>query len=115
MALEWKRQYRLYKNKKSNFHNKKTYYQAILYLSGTAYIFIHHGYPCLLALYIIPIVTSCAFSKTAVTRSLKYSTIGVVLYAVVQTLIHKSTYYIQNSVVTELLVVFSTFITLNTS
>ena len=105
--------YWLYKNKKSNFHNKKTYYQAILYLSGTAYIFIHHGYPCLLALYIIPIVTSCAFSKTAVTRSLKYSTIGVVLYAIVQTLIHKSAYYIQNSVVTELLVIFSTFITLN--
>ena len=105
--------YWLYKNKKSNFHNKKTYYQAILYLSATSYIFIHKGYPCLLAMYIIPIITSCAFSKTAVTRSVKYSTTGIILYAVVQTLITKSSYYIQISIVTELLVVFSTFITIN--
>ena len=64
-------------------------------------------------MYIIPIITSCAFSKTAVTRSVKYSTTGIILYAVVQTLITKSSYYIQISIVTELLVVFSTFITIN--
>lgn len=105
--------YWLYKNKKSNFHMKKTYYQAILYLSATAYIFIHVGYPCLLAMYLIPIVTSCAFSKTAVTRSLKYSTFFIILYAVFQTLTEKSSYYIPISVVTEMLVIFATLITLN--
>ena len=39
--------YYLYKNKKSNFHMKKTYYQAILYLAASSYIFIHNGYSCL--------------------------------------------------------------------
>lgn len=105
--------YFLYRNKKSNFHMKKTYYQAILYLAASSYIFIHNGYPCLLGMYLIPIVTSCAFSKTAVTRSLKYSTFFTILYAVVQTIIQNSTYYILVSIVTEMLVVFATLITLN--
>lgn len=105
--------YYLYKNKKSNFHMKKTYYQAILYLAASSYIFIHNGYSCLLAMYLIPIVTSCAFSKTAVTRSLKYSTFFIILYAIVQTLIKKTTYYIPVSIVTEMLVIFATLITIN--
>lgn len=105
--------YWLYKNKKSNFHMKKTYYQAILYLSASSYIFIHNGYPCLLGMYLIPIVTSCAFSKTAVTRSLKYSTFCIILYAIVQTIVQKSSYYIPVSIVVEMLVIFATLITLN--
>ncbi len=105
--------YLLYKNKKSNFHMKKTYYQAILYLSASAYIFIHDGYPCLLAMYIIPIVTSCAFSKTAVTRSLKYSTFFILIYAIVQTVSKDTTYFIPVAVVTEMLVIFATLITIN--
>lgn len=105
--------YYLYKNKKSNFHMKKTYYQAILYLVASSYIFIHNGYSCLLAMYLIPIVTSCAFSKTAVMRSFKYSTFFIILYAIVQSFIQKTSYYIPVSIVTELLVIFSTIITIN--
>ncbi len=105
--------YYLYKNKKSNFHMKKTYYQAILYLAASGYIFIHNGYSCLLAMYLIPIVTSCAFSKTAVIRSFKYSTLGIIVYAVVQSFIKNTSYYIPVSIVTELLVIFATLITIN--
>lgn len=105
--------YLFYKNQKTNFHIKKSFYQAILYLAATSYVFIHPNYPILLAMYIIPIVTSCAFSKTAVIRSFRFSTLGIILYVFVQSLIQNSTFYIQFAIVTEMLVVFSTLIVLN--
>ncbi len=107
--------YRLYKNKRSNFHMKKTYYQTILYLSISSYVFIHNGYTILLAMYIVPIITSCAFGKSAVMRSLKYSTLCIIIYALVQTIRTHSSFYIPISAIIEMIVVFSTLIALNMS
>ncbi|MBE6344906.1 MAG: GGDEF domain-containing protein [Spirochaetaceae bacterium] len=104
--------YIIYKNKKCNFHIKKSLYQVILYLAATSYAFIHPNYPVLLALYIIPIVTSSAFSKNAVGHSFSASTIGIIGYAIVQTTIFESGFYIQVAIVTEMIVVFATLIIL---
>ena len=105
--------YNLYKDKKANFHTKKTYYQAILYLAASSYIFVHSGYPCLLAMYIIPIVTSAGFSKTAVQRSTFYSTLFIFAYGIFQCIREKTFYYIPISLITELIVFFTAFITTN--
>lgn len=104
--------YSLYKSKKSNFHLKKSYYQAILFISGSGYIFVHSGYPILIAIYVIPIITSCAFSKTAVLRSVKYSSCCILVYVIFQCIREQSTYYIPISIIMEMIVIFSTFIVL---
>ena len=103
----------LYESKNSNFHLKKTYYQAILYCSGSGYIFVHNNYPILLAIYVIPIITSCAFSKTAVIRSIKYSSFCILVYAIFQCIREHSSYYIFISVIMEVVVIYSTFIVIN--
>jgi len=103
----------LYKRKHSNFHLKKTYYQAILYLAASSYIFIHSEYTILLAMYTIPILTSCAFSKTAVKRSFFYSTLFIIIYAIFQTVTTHSIYYIPTSLIIELIVIFSSLIAVN--
>jgi len=105
--------YKLYKDKKSNFHMKKTYYQAILYVAASCYIFVHSGYPCLLAMYIVPIVTRAGFSKSAVRRSTFYSTGLIIIYAIFQCIREKTSYYIPISIITEMIVIFTTLITTN--
>jgi diguanylate cyclase (GGDEF)-like protein len=92
---------------------KKTYFQIILYLSATFFIYGHSGYPVLLAMYIIPLFTSCAFSKSAVRRSVWFSTFFIIFYAAIKTYCTSSTYFITLSLVVELLVLLSSLIAFN--